>query len=132
MAYTVGIKRRWLPGYRKVLVSAHEVQQGWFIFNLADGSQERYPALSIPGLKVYNDFWTHLAQMQRTTMEAPRPAVVPRETQTVVEEAREPAPRVEQPEIELQSRPGDSPEMLEVKRRAAERVRDILASNESH
>lgn len=130
MSYTVGIKRRILPGYRRVSVTAHSWEQGRFILNLSDGSQEHVVAA---GLKVYPDFWTHLAQIERSNRavhiersgivtERPVTRSVPRETQP------EPPTAFEAESYE----PVESVDMQEVKRRAAERVRSILAADAAH
>jgi hypothetical protein len=124
MAYTIGIKRRFGFGWRKVSVSAHDWREGRFILNLTDGSQEYIPGVAMGGLKVYADFWTHIAQLERSkpARQAPLPAPVvemqppPREVVDV---------RREEPEESYVPEPH---ELQEAKRRAAERVRNILAS----
>ncbi len=135
MAYTIGIKRRWLPGYRKITVTGHEWQNWRFILNLTDGSQEHIPGFSTSVLKVYADFWTHLqierarvAPQRQGASAAPIPLSVPAPALEEVEapiEAQEsfPAPP---------PKPERSPLELEVERRAAERVRSIQASLHEH
>lgn len=128
MAYTVGIKRRWFFGYRKVQVNGHDWQNFRFILNLTDGSQESIPGFTARGVKVYPDFWTHIAQVERTRG-APAPVVAARP-----EPPQRPAPAPIQPEPEPDEyrEPQPAPETLEVRRRAAERVRTILASEGQH
>jgi hypothetical protein len=120
MSYTVGIKRRFFPGYRKVQVTAHDWNNFRFILNLTDGSQEIIPGFSSRGVKVYADFWTHLHMQQAK--------VVPRET------PREP-PAPVHVEPDETPPPGPPPVVQEddaitreVKRRAAERVRALQSS----
>ncbi len=115
MSYTIGIKRRFLPGYQKVKVTGHDWQHGRFILNREDGSQDHIPGFSTPRLKVYADFWTHLAQVERS-----RPVPKPEPEKAVVNEVQwqEPVPPPQR-------------ELSEVEKRAAQRVRDIYASNGS-
>lgn len=133
MAYTVGIKRRWIPGYRKVTVTGHDWQNWRFILNLADGSQEHIPGFTVGALKVYADFWTHLAQVERSRPTPPPvPQFRPVVPEPVVEARHEPVQSTVEVE-EYQPPPrNDSPEMQEVRRRAANRVRSILASDGPH
>ncbi len=112
MSYTIGLKRRFIPGYRKIRVKGHEWQNGRFILNLEDGSQDHIPGFSIPYLKVYADFWAHLAQLERS-----RPAV------------KEPEPASEVVWQDTLPKPEPQREMTEVERRAAQRVRDIYSGN---
>lgn len=132
MAYTIGIKRRWIPGYRKVQVTGHDWQNWRFILNLSDGSQEHVPGFSLMTLKVYPDFWTHL-QIERA--KAP-PREVQRQGATVAAAPILEEPVQEQgfipdlPQHEIRTAPPPiekSPLELEVERRAAERVRSIQA-----
>lgn len=135
MAYTIGIKRRFFPGYRKVRVTGHDWQNWRFILNLEDGSQEHIPGFAAPALKVYADFWTHL-QMTKTA--APRDVSreialahlagragaqagpVPVVTTAPIET---PAPVPSEPEAETVR--DESPAMQEARRRAAERIREL-------
>lgn len=125
MAYTIGIKRRFLPGYRKVQVKGHDWQNGRFILNLTDGSQLHIPGFQTPDVKVYPDFWTHL-QFERASA---APVIRQGATQRQFEERPAPAPVAVQNEPVQQ--PLFDPLTDEVKRRAAERVRSILASDAS-
>ncbi len=121
MSYTVGVKRRFGLGYRRFSVTGHDWQNGRFILNLVDGCQEHIPGFSAPALKVYADFWTHLAQIER------RPAAQPLNRQgasVMPPPPPEPIPvREEEPMPPLRV---DSPQTLEIKRRAAEHVQRIL------
>jgi hypothetical protein len=126
MAYTVGIKRKFWFGFRLVKVKGHDWQHGRFILNCDDGSQEHIPGFSTPLLKVYADFWTHLAQLDRERPAAPPP---PRPEPIRQELPRQGATTAPQPAY------SDVPEVheeldpleQEVKRRATERVQRILA-----
>lgn len=147
MSYTVGIKRRYWFGYRKLRVTGHDWQNGRFLLNLEDGSQEHLPGFHLDGLRVYPDFWVHLKQLEHSRPAAP---VVAAPT------IREPAPVRELP-LEAQSEPPavtrrqgiqlpdefdetlrghlpppETPDMTEARRRATERVRDILANGGTH
>lgn len=119
MSYTVGIKRRFLPGYRKVQVTGHDWKDFRFILNLIDGSQESIPGFQLSSLKVYADFWTHLAQLERSS-----PGIVPRETPPPVTEAasEETAPS----KLWWDE---DTSHMPEEVRRATERVRRLSEGN---
>ncbi len=125
MSYTVGIKRNFGLGYRKVTVTGHDWQNGRFILNLTDGSQEHIPGFSAPALKVYADFWTHLAQIER--QRPPPPVVRQGATLASPPPARQPEPipvQDEEPEYVA----ADSPQMAEAKHRAAIRVQQILGN----
>lgn len=124
MSYTVGIKRRFLPGYRKVQVTAHDWKDFRFILNLSDGSQESIPGFQLTCLKVYADFWTHLAQIEQSKANT----IVPRETPTMAEEIVE----IDGSEPVQEPLGQESPIIQEAKRRATERVRNILASDGAH
>lgn len=113
MSYTVGVKRRFWFGYRRVMVTGHDWQNGRFILNRTDGAQEHIPGFSAPVVRVYPDFWTHISKMPPV----PRPAPV-----AVVAKEPEPIPVAEEA---FHVEP-ESPQMQEVRRRAAERVRSIL------
>lgn len=118
MAYTVGVKRKLFFGYRKVMVNAHDWQNGRFILNLTDGSQRHIPGFSVPELKVYADFWTHLAQT--------RPQVASPKIQASAPVATYQPPAQE----ELNYSPAPpAREPTEVEKRAAERVRSIFAGD---
>lgn len=124
--YTIGLKRRWLPGYRRYSVTKHDWQNFRFILNLADGSQEHIPGFSVSALKVYPDFWAHLAQLERPRVEEPARAGATRDPEPVRAPEPEPVPQREparEPPTALE---------LEVQRRAAERVRSIQASLNEH
>ena len=150
MSYTVGIKRRFWFGYRKIKVNAHDWQNWRFILNLEDGSQEHIPGFHLDSLKVYADFWNHLAKIEHDKLASaireasretpvihkPSPVVAP-----VVKEVEAPfiAPKPENGfmfDEALRQGPvepaPETPEMLEVRRRASERVRDILANGGPH
>jgi hypothetical protein len=60
MSYTVGIKRRFLPGFRKIAVLAHSWENFRFLLNLVDGSQLVIPGFRVDAIKVYADFNDHL------------------------------------------------------------------------
>jgi hypothetical protein len=123
MSYTVGVKRRFLPGYRPYFVTGHSWSPRSVTLNLLDGSQEH---IETHGLKVYPDFWTHLAQVQAAQVH------VPRETFVVppIVTRRDPEP-IDEPS-DYAEPAADSPDMQEVKRRAAERVRSILSADGAH
>lgn len=127
--YTVGIKRRFWFGYRKVMVTGHDWQNGRFILNLVDRSQEHIPGFAVPILKVYNDFWTHIAQIEQERKIAAFEAYKERQGAT-----KEP-PRVAVSAVEIAQEDVDVPRQevdlrkQEIERRAAERVRSILASD---
>lgn len=122
MSYTVGIKRKLWFGYRKVMVTGHDWQNGRFILNLSDGSQEHIPGYAAPSLKVYADFWNHLAQIERSR---PPRAEPPRHE-------AEPVPSP-QPHFERQGAVAqepvkvipEDPLMQEARRRAAQRIASI-------
>lgn len=129
--YTIGLKRRWLPGYRRYSVTKHDWQNFRFILNLADGSQEHIPGFSVSALKVYPDFWAHLAQLERPRVDAPVRAGATREPAPV----SVPVPEQDPPQEPEQTPPYREPPTaleLEVHRRAAERVRDIQARINEH
>lgn len=63
--YTVGIKRRFFFGFRKVQVDGHRYSdETGLILNLLDGSQEVYPGHAVFHFKVYNDFQTHYRELE--------------------------------------------------------------------
>lgn len=64
MSYTVGIKRRFWPGYRLVQVTGHSWENFRFILNLTDGSQIVIPGFQAGGIKVYPDFKSHIAVLE--------------------------------------------------------------------
>ncbi len=129
MSYTVGVKRNFWFGHRKVTVNGHDWQNGRFILNLTDGSQEHIPGFSTPGVKVYADFWTHLAQIERS-----RPAPPPMPVRQPVNVAPQPVAQI-QPMFETEPDPEPEQEIpesaitQEAKRRATEHIQRILGAN---
>lgn len=59
--YTIGIKRRFWFGYRKVLVGGHSYQADRLILNRINGAQEHITGVPVPNFMVYPDFLVHLA-----------------------------------------------------------------------
>lgn len=122
MAYTIGIKRRFFPGYRKIRVNGHDWQNWRFILNLEDGSQEHIPGFTASALKVYADFWTHL---QMTRAGAVRAGASAGPAPVVAVDVPAPAPEPEAiPEETVPAR-DESPAMQEARRRATERIREL-------
>ncbi len=116
MSYTIGVKRRLWFGYCKHEVNGHDWQNGRFILNLVDGSQIHIPGFQVPEIKVYPNFWTHLAHIERTAR--------PRVAQQPAEELPRPEP-VRHGATAEQPVEDEDPAMQEVLRRARERVRSI-------
>jgi hypothetical protein len=129
MSYTIGIKRKFWPGYRKVSVNGHDWQNGRFILNLVDGAQEHVPGYSVRVLKVFPDFWTHIAREKRqgATVE-PRP--VPAQAKPVddFELIRQQEPIREEPVRQEPKRATMSPMEQEIARRAQEKVDQLFSS----
>lgn len=130
MSYTVGIKRRFWFGHKKYVVTGHDWQNFRFILNLGDGSQIHLPGFSCAGLRVYPDFWTHHAQGERE-IERRRGRqgahARPEPVQPLEDYAELKPVRADEPSHFQAPR---DPRQDEVKRRAAERVRSIRASDE--
>ena len=66
--YTVGVKRRFLPGYKKFKVTAHEPAV-WgnvtvFAMTMADGSYVFVSNLDRRGVRVYPDYRVASARLQ--------------------------------------------------------------------
>lgn len=59
--YTVSVKRRFLPGYKKYRVTSHSWENFRFIFNLASGEQLIIPGFKATAVKVHRDFWDYVA-----------------------------------------------------------------------
>jgi len=62
--YTLGIKRRFFPGFKKLRVRNHGWEGDRLIVNLEDGSQEQIPGFRVFSLKVYNDFHKHFEEIR--------------------------------------------------------------------
>lgn len=122
MSYTIGIKRRFGFGFKKYQVNGHDWQNFRFILDLIDGSQIYIPGFSAVALRVYPNFWTHIAQLkQRAAVEDPKKAEPPAEAPI----------SVQAPEPQKKAPPSAQPEDPEVLRRAHERLRSIYAGSES-
>lgn len=119
MSYTIGIKRRFWPGYTRHTVKSHDWQNFRFILDLEDGGQIHIPGFQAGALKVYPDFWTHLQNL-KAQLAYQRPAAPPPPVQYTQEA---PAPRAEP----IQAKPSDMES--EAYRRAVERVNSLFGSN---
>ncbi len=69
MSYTVGVKRRFFPGFKKYVVKAHDWKDFRFLLNLENGEQVQIPGFRCPAFKVCADFWIHHAQGQERIRE---------------------------------------------------------------
>lgn len=83
IAYTVGIKRRFLPGFRKYTVTYHDTDEHMRLhMQLTDGSQIVVPGLHRQALKVYPDYRNAEIQLSKlraaqAAPSAPAPVAVP-------------------------------------------------------
>lgn len=119
MAYTIGIKRRWLPGYRRLLVTGHAWQHGRFILDLNDGSQEHIVGA---GIRVYTDFWAHLAHVKKSQpIVQPEPQPVAAPTPAPVEPTDD---YTEPPPLPVP----ETPMMQLARQRAMERIKELHAN----
>ncbi len=132
MSYTVGVKRRFWFGFDEYNVNAHGFEGGRFILNLVDGSQIHVPTFHTPRLKVYANFWIHLAQEKAKAPVFEQPRVSrPVQVEAPVEFA--PPSQVEPQRVNesvQQAPPPVAPWMRnhtsEAEKKAAQRVQEIL------
>lgn len=146
--YTVGIKRRFFPGYTKFRVKAHSWESNRFILNLVTGEQIQIPGFQAPALKVYSDFWEYNQKKSKPepsrlpeSLKYPVPAKV--QGATVREDSQDEQAHLEAhqefvrnvqkelPTVRIPEEPVIEDHVsAEARRRASERVRGILQSNE--
>jgi hypothetical protein len=158
VSYTIGIKRRFIPGYTKYRAVRHSWENFRFLVDLEDGSQLVIPGFRAEGLKVYPDFKTHiqdlesrkrLADFERAeqdrkyheAIERERVAGLPRQAQPLVQHVEQqpwlgdrPTGIAHQPPVQAyqdkyQQTYQPSAEEVEAKRRASEHVQRILGGD---
>jgi len=59
MSYTIGIKRKLGPGFKKHTVNTHYYDQDRIFLELSNGGQLSYPGLHSLTIQVYPDIWEH-------------------------------------------------------------------------
>lgn len=137
MSYTVGIKRRFLPGFKAYKVKSHDWQNFRFVLELEEGGELHIPGFQAPSLKVYPDFWTHLHNLRA---QIPQRAPAPQPIQQVPQQQQQyqaPLPQYQttEPSQQIaqwqttQPAPGSSDFERKALELAAQRVNSILASN---
>lgn len=145
--YTVGVKHRILPWYKKYQVKAHSWENFRFILNLVNGEQIYIPGFQATAVKVYANFWNHYKREELRRQSAP---VIDRlQGATFVDRSagkqREPLPEndivkrdYDLKEVDYANENGEEPRTAphddgvssEAKRRASERVRGILSGQD--
>jgi hypothetical protein len=65
IAYTVGVKRRFLPGYRKFSCVHHAMDHDGLELHLVDGSAVFMPTLILRGYKVYPNYSVAQEKIER-------------------------------------------------------------------
>lgn len=79
ISYTVGIKRRFLPLFKRYSVTGHDTDSGCLLLNLTDGSQLSVPGVTQKVIKVYPDYRNaeiQLAKLRKRDVQ-PNPPPVP-------------------------------------------------------
>jgi hypothetical protein len=72
LPYHVGIKRRFLPGFRKISVLSHSFTQDGLELHRADGVQEMVTNLVLRRWVVYPDYWMTKAKIEAVQATAPQ------------------------------------------------------------
>lgn len=75
IAYTIGVKRRFLPGYRKFQCVHHSMDNDGLELHLVDGSAVFLSALVVRGYKVYPNYRVAQEKIKRLAEQvSPKPA----------------------------------------------------------
>lgn len=78
MPYTIGVKRRFLFGFRKIKVYYHALTASGLELHRVDGAQELISNLKLARWIVYPDYWMVRAKVEALTrVPGPGPVVEP-------------------------------------------------------